>query len=135
MANNNQSKALCRKHGLIYVEASELRLCRRKCGRGFSYSVNGGKALKDKAARQRIRSLAIPPAWTDVRIAEEENAHLQAVGRDAEGRLQYRYHPDWDKARAEVKEQRLLRFGKALPRVRQAVARALAPDPSAPDRW
>jgi DNA topoisomerase-1 len=126
LASVDHNKALCRKHGLIYVEASALKLCRRKCGRGFSYSIEGGKALTDKAAKRRIQSLAIPPAWTDVRIAEAEKAHLQAIGRDAEGRLQYRYHPDWDIARAETKEQRLLRFGKALPRVRRAVKRALA---------
>jgi DNA topoisomerase I len=120
------SKALCRRHKLRYAEAAELALTRRRCGRGFAYFGADGKALKDAASKERIKKLAIPPAWTEVRIAAEANAHLQAIGRDAAGRLQYRYHPDWEQARAELKEQRLIRFGKALPRVRRAVAEALA---------
>jgi DNA topoisomerase I len=76
--------------------------------------------------KTRIKRLAIPPAWTNVSIAEDPRAHIQAVGRDAEGRLQYRYHPDWDKARSETKAQRLLRLGSALPRLRGAVRKALS---------
>jgi DNA topoisomerase-1 len=79
--------------------------------------------------KARISQLAIPPAWTEVCIAEDERAHIQAVGRDAEGRLQYRYHSDWRQARAETKARRLLRLGSALPRLRDAVRKAL----SAPD--
>jgi DNA topoisomerase I len=119
-------RALCRRHKLVYVEAAELALRRRRCGRGFSYLDANGKPLKDADVKARIKTLAIPPAWTEVCVAEHPRAHLQAIGRDAAGRLQYRYHPDWDEARAEVKEQRLIRFGKALPRVRRAVAKALA---------
>jgi DNA topoisomerase I len=119
-------RSLCRRHQLVYVEAAELALRRRRCGRGFSYIDATGTRVKDAALKERIKKLAIPPAWTEVCIAEDPRAHLQAIGRDAAGRLQYRYHPDWDKARAEVKERRLIRFGKALPRVRRAVAKALA---------
>ena len=72
-------------------------------------------SCETKALKARIRQLAIPPAWAEVRIAEDERAHIQAVGRDAEGRLQYRYHPDWEQARAETKARRLLRLGSALP--------------------
>ena len=76
--------------------------------------------------KARIKALAIPPAWTDVCIARDDSAHIQAIGRDAEGRLQYRYHPAWEHVRSSGKERRLLRFGSALPRVRSAVKAALA---------
>ena len=84
------------------------------------------KPVRDKALKARIKALAIPPAWADVCIAEDENAHIQAIGRDAEGRLQYRYHPNWEVIRASAKERRLLRFGSALPRLRRAVKAAFA---------
>jgi DNA topoisomerase-1 len=124
MVQDNQ--ILCRRHGLTYVESSELRLRRRRCGNGFRYLDPGGRTVRDKAIKVRIKALAIPPAWTDVCIAEDDRAHIQAVGRDAEGRLQYRYHPDWERVRSSDKERRLLRFGSALPRVRRAVKAALA---------
>jgi DNA topoisomerase-1 len=76
--------------------------------------------------KARIKQLAIPPGWTEVCIAQDARAHIQAVGRDAEGRLQYRYHPDWDNARSEAKAQRLLRLGSALPPLRNAVRKALS---------
>jgi DNA topoisomerase-1 len=82
--------------------------------------------VRDKVLKARIRQLAIPPAWTEVCIAEDERAHIQAVGRDAERRLQYRYHPDWEQARVETKGRRLLRLGSALPRLRGNVRKALS---------
>ena len=85
------TQTLCRRHGLTYVESSELGLRRRRCGKGFSYLDPSGRTVRDKAVRARIKALAIPPAWTDVRIAQDDRAHIQAIGRDAEGRLQYRY--------------------------------------------
>jgi DNA topoisomerase I len=120
------AKSLCRHCGLTYVETADLRLLRRRCGKGFSYIDEEGRAIRDKAVKARIKRLAIPPAWTEVRIAEDERAHIQAVGRDGEGRLQYRYHDDWEKARTETKLHRLLRLGSALPRLRDAVRQALA---------
>jgi DNA topoisomerase I len=119
-------QTICRRHGLTYVETSDLHLPRRRCGRGFSYLDASGRTIRDKALKARIKALAIPPAWTEVRIAEAENAHIQAVGRDADGRLQYRYHPKWEEVRARAKEGRLLRFGVALPRLRRAVKTAFA---------
>ena len=120
------TQTLCRRHGLTYVESSELGLRRRRCGKGFSYLDPSGRTVRDKAVRARIKALAIPPAWTDVCIAQDDSAHIQAIGRDAEGRLQYRYHPEWEHVRSSGKERRLLRFGSALPRVRSAVKAALA---------
>jgi DNA topoisomerase I len=119
------AKRLCRRYGLKYVETADLRLRRRRCGRGFTYMNGEGRTLRDKALKARIKQLAIPPAWTEVCIAEDERAHIQAVGRDADHRLQYRYHPDWEQARAESKARRLLKLGSALPRVRGSVRKAL----------
>ena len=99
---------------------------RRRCGKGFSYLDPSGRTVRDKAVKARIKALAIPPAWTDVCIAHDGSAHIQAIGRDAEGRLQYRYHPEWEHVRSSGKERRLLRFGSALPSVRSAVKAALA---------
>ena len=117
---------LCRRYGLTFVETANLRLRRRRCGKGFAYIDDKGRTKRDKALKTRIRQLAIPPAWDEVHIAEDERAHIQAVGRDAEGRLQYRYHPDWERARAETKARRLLRLGSALPSLRGAVRKALS---------
>jgi DNA topoisomerase I len=119
-------KQLCRRYGLTYVETGNLRLRRRRCGKGFAYMDEEGRTVRNKGVKARIKQLAIPPAWTEVCIAQDERAHLQAVGRDSEGRLQYRYHADWEHARAENKASRLLRFGSALPSLRSAVTKALS---------
>jgi DNA topoisomerase I len=119
-------QTLCHRHGLTYVESSQLGLRRRRCGKAFSYLDPSGRTVRDKEVKARIKALAIPPAWTDVCIAGDGRAHIQAIGRDAECRLQYRYHPEWEHVRSTGKERRLLRFGSALPRVRSAVKAALA---------
>ena len=119
-------KSLCRRHGLTYVERSALNLRRRRCGRGFVYLDGSGRPVPGKALKARIKALAIPPAWADVCIAEDESAHIQAIGRDADGRLQYRYHSNWETIRSSAKERRLLSFGSALPKLRRAVKTAFA---------
>ena len=81
--------------------------------------------MRNKALKTRMKRLAIPPAWTEVCIAEDARAHFRAVGRDAEGRSRYRYHPDWEQARADAKTRRLLRLGSALLHLRSAVRNAL----------
>jgi DNA topoisomerase-1 len=88
--------------------------------------VDNGAAVREPATLARIRSLAIPPAWTAVWICAAPNGHLQATGRDARGRKQYRYHPRWRAARDDTKYERMLSFGRALPKIRAAVARDLA---------
>jgi DNA topoisomerase I len=107
---SQDAKKLCRRYGLNHVETAHLRLRRRRCGKGFAYIDGNGRTIRDKAVKARIKQLAIPPGWTEVCIAQDARAYIQAVGRDAEGRLQYRYHPDWDNARSEAKAQRLLRL-------------------------
>lgn len=117
---------LCRRFGLIHIETKDLRLRRRRFGRGFGYIDCENRTVRDKALKSRIKQLAIPPAWTEVCIAEDQRAHIQAVGRDAQGRLQYRYHPAWEQARSLTKADRLLRLGSALPRLRDVVSKALS---------
>jgi DNA topoisomerase-1 len=92
----------------------------RRLGRSrFKYVDPSGRTVSDAATLARIRTLAIPPAWTRVWISPAPNAHIQATGRDARGRKQYRYHADWRRVRDEVKYGRLIAFSQALPQIRQ----------------
>jgi DNA topoisomerase-1 len=97
------------------------------------YLLPTGKAVRDEAVLQRIRRLAVPPAYEDVWICLREDGHLQATGRDARGRKQYRYHPDWQLQRGQTKFDRLLAFGSLLPTLRRAVQRRLG-DEAEPTR-
>src|SRR5690349_11588504 len=105
--------------GLRYVSDTEPGIARRRAGRGFSYRAPGGGTVRDRDTLARIRSLAIPPAYTDVWICTSARGHLQATGRDARRRKQYRYHPRWKHARGEGKFERIVEFGRALPRLRR----------------
>ena len=111
---------------LRYVNAARPGIRRRRSGKAFSYRAADGSLVRDKATLARIRSLAIPPAWTDVWICPLPEGHLQATGRDARGRKQYRYHPRWRLVREETKYERLLVFGETLPRIRTRVRKDLA---------
>ncbi len=104
--------------GLRYVTDAEPGIRRRRAGRGFAYTGPDGERITDRRLLARIKSLAIPPAWTDVWICPSPRGHLQATGRDARGRKQYRYHPRWRSARDEVKYERMIAFGQALPAIR-----------------
>ena len=118
--------------GLVYVSDSMPGLTRLKNGKGFRYRDAEGRAIKDPEEIRRIQKLAIPPAYTRVWICPNPNGHLQATGYDARGRKQYRYHADWQDGRNDSKFERLLAFGRALPRIRARVARDLAPRRNAP---
>ncbi|HSN86567.1 MAG TPA: DNA topoisomerase IB, partial [Thermoanaerobaculia bacterium] len=110
--------------GLRYVTDDIPGLRRRRCGpKGFCYVDPQGKTVKDPKELERIRKLAIPPAWTDVWICPRPNGHLQATGRDARGRKQYRYHTNWREVRDETKFGRMVAFGEALPKIRERVER------------
>jgi DNA topoisomerase-1 len=104
---------------LLYVNDSLPGIRRRRRGRGFEYIPDRGRLRP--ADRSRIKSLAIPPAWTDVWICEDEDGHIQATGRDAKGRKQYRYHPRWRQQRDRDKYERVVEFGSALPDLRAEV--------------
>jgi DNA topoisomerase-1 len=99
---------------------------RERRGKGFHYVTTSGRTVRDAATLARIRSLAIPPAWTQVWISGDPDGHIQATGRDARGRKQYRYHPRWRAVRDEVKYVRLVEFCRALPKIRVAVEHDLA---------
>jgi DNA topoisomerase-1 len=92
----------------------------------FTYRNPKGGALRDRAVLQRIRALAIPPAYEDVWICPSPQGHLQATGRDARGRKQYRYHPDWRVAKDEIKHARMYEFGRSLPKLRRMLRADLA---------
>ncbi len=98
---------------------------RRRCGRGFSYLGSDAAAIKDRHTLARIRALVIPPAWEDVWICADPQGHIQAIGTDAAGRRQYRYHDLWREQRDQAKHDRVLEFGSVLPRLREVVCRHL----------
>src|SRR4029077_11247608 len=100
-------------------------ITRHSARHGFDYRRPEGELVRDIDTLKRIRSLVIPPAWTDFWISPAANGHLQAVGRDARGRKQYRYHSRWSEVRDETKFDRLAPFDTALPRVRRRVRRDL----------
>ena len=108
-----------RAAGLRYVTDDEPGIRRKKRGKGFTYVDPQGRTVKDEKTLERIRKLAIPPAWTDVWICPRPNGHLQATGRDARGRKQYRYHADWREVRDETKFGRMIAFGEALPKLHE----------------
>jgi DNA topoisomerase-1 len=112
--------------GLRYVHDDRPGIRRQAAKDGFDYLDAKGQPIDDEATLKRIKSLVIPPAWQDVWICPQANGHLQATGRDARGRKQYRYHPKWRTVRDEVKYERMINFGKALPQIRKEVDRALA---------
>ena len=107
--------------GLHYVMDGETGLTRARRGRTFVYRDAKGRVVRDPRTLNRIRSLVIPPAWTDVWICARPDGHLQATGRDARGRKQHRYHPDWTSARTGSKYDRMVEFALALPSIRQRV--------------
>lgn len=114
--------AAARRAGLTYVSDEKPGILRKRRGASFAYQLPSGASVRDKQILQRIRSLVIPPAWTEVWICPDEDGHLQATGRDARGRKQYRYHPRWRAVRDESKYDRVLAFAQALPKIRQRVA-------------
>jgi DNA topoisomerase-1 len=119
---------LSRRFGLRLSQQGELTIRRVKRGGRYRFVRSDGRAITDTGTLVRLKALAVPPAYTDVRYARSPRAHLQAIGRDAAGRLQYRYHPDWEKVRELRKARRLARLVDALPTIRRSVAQRLAAD-------
>jgi DNA topoisomerase-1 len=111
---------------LHYVGDGKPGITRRRSGKGFAYRDPAGNAIRDKATLQRIHALAVPPAYTDIWICPDPSGHIQAVGRDARGRKQYRYHPRWRAVRDEAKYGRMLVFARVLPKLRERVDADLA---------
>jgi DNA topoisomerase-1 len=109
-----------------YVDDSGAGIRRMRSGKGVRYVGPDGRTIKDAATIRRIKSLVIPPAWTDVWICPTTNGHIQATGRDARGRKQYRYHPRFREIREETKYTKMIAFADALPRIRARVDEDLA---------
>jgi DNA topoisomerase I len=109
--------------GLVYASDRDPGIRRIARGKAFAYRLPSGEAVKEKSTLNRIRALAIPPAWSDVWISPSPRGHIQATGRDARGRKQYRYHAAWDQTRDETKFTHILRFAKTLPKIRRTVRR------------
>ena len=119
--NGRDNAQDARAAGLRYVSDEGPGIRRRKNGRGWTYIDPDGKTIRDRKQRDRIDALAIPPAWTDVWISPSPRGHIQASGRDARGRKQYRYHESWRDVRDAAKFDRMISFGDALPTIRERV--------------
>ena len=119
------ARASARAARLRYVSDREPGISRRRRGRGFQYIRPDGRALS-KRDLARVQRLAVPPAWTDVWICTWANGHIQATGRDSRGRKQYRYHERWNELRDATKYERMLAFGRALPRIRRRIDKDMA---------
>ena len=115
------NEAVAEAAGLIYVHEDDPGVTRVKAGTGFDYFDPRGRPVTDTKTLDRIRALAIPPAYVDVWIAKSARGHIQATGRDERGRKQYRYHELWSAARAQTKFARMAAFGRALPGLRDRV--------------
>jgi len=114
-------RAAAKAAHLHYVDRRKPGITREKTEDGFVYRQPGGAPIDDEKTLERLRKLAIPPAYTDVWICRDPRGHLQAVGRDARGRMQYRYHPNWRAIRDEAKYGKMLLFGQHLPTIRERV--------------
>lgn len=122
----HDSQVAARQGGLVHVAAEELTLRRRRKGKEFTYVDARGRAVKDEKTLARIRALAIPPAWTDVRITNNPRGHLQCTGYDVRGRKQYRYHARFREVRDLAKYHDIVDFATELPKLRRAIERDLA---------
>src|SRR6266704_2723227 len=116
---------MAKRAGLIYVSDATPGYRRERTGKRFRYFLPDDRQLRASAELERIARLAIPPAYENVWICMDPRGHLQATGRDARGRKQYRYHPEWRQVRDSAKFDRMVDFGEALPRLRRKLGRDL----------
>ena len=128
MSQRSVVARLAEEKGLVIVSPEALTLRRQRCGRGFAFLTKTGALVRDAGEIKRLKALAVPPAYNNVRFAADDTAHLPAVGEDAAGRLQYRYHPKWTEVREVLKAKRLAGLAKALPAIRRAVSRGISSD-------
>jgi DNA topoisomerase-1 len=119
---------LAKELGLTLGEQTQLTIRRVKRGKSYSFVRANGSHIRDARTIRRLHKMAVPPAYAHVRYSPDPNSHLQAVGRDAAGRLQYRYHADWEKVREHRKAHRLAKLVGALPKIRRHVSMHLAGD-------
>src|SRR5206468_3421406 len=122
VAEGDDPVEAARAAGLRHVSDARPGITRKRSGKGFVYAGPDGRTIRDEAELRRIRALAVPPAWTGVWICPDPRGHIQATGRDARGRKQYRYHTRWREVRDETKYGRMVAFGEALPGLRKRVS-------------
>jgi DNA topoisomerase-1 len=127
-ANGTSVESLAEELGLKLGDQNELTIRRIKRGKNYSFVRANGTAIRHVGTIKRLNSMAVPPAYEEVRYSPDPSSHLQAVGRDAAGRLQYRYHSDWEKVREQRKAHRLARLVGALPKIRRNVSAHLSGD-------
>src|SRR6201987_3761819 len=125
-------ESLARELGLKLGDQNNLTIRRIKRGRGYSFVRANGTQIRHAGTIRRLHRMAVPPAYREVRFSPDPNSHLQAVGIDAAGRLQYRYHADWEKVREQRKAHRLARLVAALPKIRRKVNMHLAGEEPTP---
>jgi DNA topoisomerase-1 len=118
-------RVAARRAGLRYVTDGVDGIRRQRAGKGWIYFNPAGRRITDHHVTRRLNGLAIPPAWTDVWICPDPDGHIQATARDARGRKQYRYHPQYREARDRSKFRRMLEFSEVLPRLRERIERDL----------
>ena len=128
IANGTSVESLAQELGLKLGDQNELTIRRIKRGKIYSFVRANGTPIRHVGTIKRLNSMAVPPAYEEVRYSPDPNSHLQAVGRDAAGRLQYRYHSDWEKVREQRKAHRLARLVGALPKIRRNVSAHLSGD-------
>jgi DNA topoisomerase-1 len=121
-ADTDENRAAATSAGLKYVSDGTPGITRKKSGSGWRFIGTDGKTIKDYWDKKRIEAIGIPPAYTDVWICPRDDGHIQATGRDAKGRKQYRYHPKWSATRDSAKYERMVAFGSLLPALRARVA-------------
>jgi DNA topoisomerase-1 len=127
-AQSQEPDQIAKNVGLTYTHLNGPGITRKRVGKSFLYFDVKGRRIRDRETIDRINKLVIPPAYRDVWINPSPRGHIQATGVDARGRLQYRYHPKWREARDENKYERVIAFGRALPKLRARVARDLRMD-------
>ena len=127
-ANGTSVESLAQELGLKLGDQNELTIRRIKRGKNYSFVRANGTPIRHVGTIKRLNSMAVPPAYEEVRYSPDPASHLQAVGRDAAGRLQYRYHSDWEKVREQRKAHRLARLVAALPKIRRNVSAHLSGD-------
>ena len=128
IAGKTSVEELAGEHGLKLGDQNELTIRRIKRGKSYSFVRANGTAIRHAGTVRRLNAMAVPPAYQQVRYSPDPNSHLQAVGRDAAGRLQYRYHADWEKVREHRKAHRLAKLVAALPKIRRNVSMHLSGD-------
>jgi len=119
--SQEEAREAAEQAGLIYVSDEEPGISRRAVGSDFTYYNSQGVLIENERTLQRIRLLAVPPAYADVWICSKPNGHIQATGRDARGRKQYRYHSRWTEARDQTKYEHMIDFAAALPALRSKI--------------